>query len=284
MIKPKYLYHYTSIEGLSYILSSKQIRFSRLDLLDDLNEGKSKDPLDWGKYFFVSCWTEDSEESIPLWNMYTPEMKGVRIKLPMDMFKKHILDLNEIPSFLQFADTSIVPKDKNVIVKSYLPYEKLHGEDYIVISNCFSDNLWPLKVEYTNDLEKLNKKYIDYDEKRDITTIQYFEIAKYKKKVWAFQNEWRFRICCLNAVSSKFKDTMLEEDYFNLMMKKMSILGDGVSQKYFFMDLNDESFYNLEVLLGPKVDYSHEIIVKSLLNEYAPNAILSKSVLSGEIR
>ncbi len=284
MIKPKYLYHYTSIEGLSYILSSKQIRFSRLDLLDDLNEGKSKDPLDWGKYFFVSCWTEDSEESIPLWNMYTPEMKGVRIKLPIDMFKKHILDLNDIPSFIQFADTSIVPRDKNVIVESYLPYEKLHGENYIVLSNCFSAELWPLKVEYTNDIENLNKKYIHYDEKTDKTIISYFEIAKYKKKVWAFQNEWRFRICCLNAASYKLKNKMSEDDYFDLMMKKMSTLGDGVSQEYFFMDLNDKSLSTLEVVLGPKVDYSHEIIVKSLLKEYAPSALLSKSALSGEIR
>ena len=47
----------------------------------------------WGsleKFVYVSCWTEDSEESIPLWNLYTPNMHGVRIRMPEFPFKKNI--------------------------------------------------------------------------------------------------------------------------------------------------------------------------------------------------
>lgn len=43
----------------------------------------------FGKYVNVSCWTDDTEESIPLWNLYTPNMKGVRIGLPKFPFRKY---------------------------------------------------------------------------------------------------------------------------------------------------------------------------------------------------
>ncbi len=62
------IHHYTNIESLAMILSTKKIRFNRLDRMDDLEEGcveAQRIPL--GKYTYVSCWTEDDEESIPLW-------------------------------------------------------------------------------------------------------------------------------------------------------------------------------------------------------------------------
>jgi len=41
-MKPDYLYHYTSIESLAMILSTKKIRFNSLVHVDDLVEGKCK--------------------------------------------------------------------------------------------------------------------------------------------------------------------------------------------------------------------------------------------------
>ena len=149
MSKPDFLYHYTSIDGLAHILRSKKIRFSRLDLLDDVNEGQSKDSVDWRKYYFVSCWTADEEESIPLWHMYTPEMKGVRLKLPTKFFKSYEINLSEVPKFIHLADTSKAPEGANIRLLSYMPYDMLHGEDYFVMPNFFDDENWPLKVEYT---------------------------------------------------------------------------------------------------------------------------------------
>ena len=51
---PKYLYHYTSIEALALILSTKTIRFNSLNQVDDLTEGQSKDLKSIGNYFFIS--------------------------------------------------------------------------------------------------------------------------------------------------------------------------------------------------------------------------------------
>lgn len=284
MSKPESLYHYTSIEGLSHILATRQIRFSRLDLLDDVTEGQSKDVVDWRKYFFVSCWTADKEESIPLWSMYTPNMTGVRLKLPTKMFKMHILDINEVPDFIILADTSAAPAGANITMLSYLPYEKLHGEDYFVMTPCFEEKVWPFEVTYTDNEAKLNQNLINYNQETNKTIISSFEVAKYKKRVWAFQNEWRFRIYCHNAAPRSLKNITPKEEYFNLMLKELSSLGKGISQKYFFMELSDEAFDNIEVVLGPKVNPAHEIIVNSLIKAHCPKATLSKSRLMGQIR
>jgi len=75
-----YLYHYTSISTLGLILKYKKLRFNNLLDVDDLDEGR-RCGNPWGKYCFVSCWTDDPKESIPMWSMYSKDMKGIRIKL-----------------------------------------------------------------------------------------------------------------------------------------------------------------------------------------------------------
>ena len=74
----EYLYHYTSVSSLAMILKSKNIRFSPLSVLDD----KEEQMHNYSKYVFVSSWTDDELESIPMWKMYSSPTEGVRIKLP----------------------------------------------------------------------------------------------------------------------------------------------------------------------------------------------------------
>ena len=64
------LYHYTNLKTLALILKHRTLRFNRLDKVDDLEENVKSNGLNLGQYIFVSCWTEDAEESIPLWRMY----------------------------------------------------------------------------------------------------------------------------------------------------------------------------------------------------------------------
>ncbi|MDU0111472.1 hypothetical protein RT723_00250 [Psychrosphaera aquimarina] len=231
---PEYLYHYTNIESLAHILKSQQIRFSRLDLVDDMTEGQSNDAVDWQKYFFISCWTDDPVESIPLWHMYTKEMSGVRLKLPTSMFKFHTINPDELPTGLSLVNKSIIPEGKNYSIKSLLPYDRLHGEDYLVMSPSFKEDLWPCKIDYTDNESLLNQELISYNSKNDKTILSPYEIAKYKKKVWGFQNEWRFRIYCLNAPPRELMQTMPEREYNELMENEMKSFWKGVSQEYFF--------------------------------------------------
>ena len=70
------------------ILKNKTLAFNSLQNVDDLEECESKDIQQIGKICYVSCWTDDASESIPMWKMYTPNMQGVRIKLKKFPFKK----------------------------------------------------------------------------------------------------------------------------------------------------------------------------------------------------
>lgn len=80
------------------------------------------------------------------------------------------------------------------------------------------------------------------------------------------------------------KDKMTTQAYFELMLKELASLEKGVSQEYFFMELDDNVFNNMNIVLGPKVAASHEIIVESLIKSYCPKANLAKSTLTGSIR
>ena len=85
----EYLYHYTSIEKLALILKNRTIRLNPLDKMDDLQEQKTADVENIGKFVFVSSWTDDTSESIPMWKMYTAPSAGVRIKLRKNPFVWH---------------------------------------------------------------------------------------------------------------------------------------------------------------------------------------------------
>ena len=87
METPKKLYHYTTVNTLALILSSRSIMFNRADRVNDKREGSTSDLGSFAKYFFISCWTETGEENFALWNMYTPKMRGVRIELPIPFFE-----------------------------------------------------------------------------------------------------------------------------------------------------------------------------------------------------
>ena len=85
----EHLFHYSSINKLALILSSKRIRFNRLDFVNDPNEGSTSDFGSMAVYFFVSCWTKHKEENLALWNMYTEKMRGIRIELPLPLFNNY---------------------------------------------------------------------------------------------------------------------------------------------------------------------------------------------------
>ena len=48
--------------------------------MDDLQEKEASDIKNIGQFCYVSSWTDDETESIPMWNMYSTLDSGVRIK------------------------------------------------------------------------------------------------------------------------------------------------------------------------------------------------------------
>ncbi len=136
----EYLYHYTSIETLALILKNRTIRFNNLLNVDDPEEAETKDLGLSGKHCLVSCWTKSSEDTLPMWNMYTPRMKGVRIKMKMNPFKKYTYNKGD----MYFSEKTL----------SCIDYKGEYVNKVTIAAEC------PITAEvvYTNDEEVI----IDY--------------------------------------------------------------------------------------------------------------------------
>ncbi|UOU98554.1 hypothetical protein MUU74_00965 [Chryseobacterium daecheongense] len=143
----EYIYHYTSIETLALILNSKKIRFNSLKNVDDINETQFSDEngINLSSHTLISCWTNNDEENLAFWNMYTPNMKGVRIKISKDLFNKY-----------SFMTDEVVNLDENTLIQNCLVQKnECFNKDYWIIpfNNYFQE------IEYTND-ENLLKPII----------------------------------------------------------------------------------------------------------------------------
>lgn len=148
------IFHYTTIESLALILSHKTIKFSRLDRVDDLDEGKIKfrgTPL--SHIFFASCWSKDENESIAMWKLYTKDGVGVRIELESEtIFENKIQCLLENGSKEKiyqdlgnrhYFDTliitqSLVNYDHNPLAKiqeSIMPYKDSNNLEWLMLNS-----------------------------------------------------------------------------------------------------------------------------------------------------
>lgn len=107
--------------------------------MDDLDEGKSSDLGMYGRYTYISSWTDDSRENIPLWAMYTSDMQGVRIKMKKNIFDTEILKKGE--------DNN---KEDIVYSKGLINIQKRNN---ITFNPPYTAQLY--KVEYTDEESKL---------------------------------------------------------------------------------------------------------------------------------
>ena len=64
----EFLYHYTTLDKLALILRNRTIRLNPLDKMDDLQEQQTSDVKNIGQFCYISSWTDDSTESIPMWS------------------------------------------------------------------------------------------------------------------------------------------------------------------------------------------------------------------------
>lgn len=267
----EYLYHYTSIETLLLILKNKTIAFNSLQNVDDLEENNSKDIQQIGKICYVSCWTDDASESIPMWNMYTPNMQGVRIKLKRFPFKKYRFKCGEY----HFKSD----------VETFIDYEKLYNENKTTIAGEPQLS----KVIYTNDeeliypniksvkeeIQKLNDGRL---RKTALTNYSLKNIGRYKRKNWEFQHECRY-IINMSLWSMKELENCKSCDEQLKLIERIEDIKYKAPYNLFFLNLTNEALNDLEILLGPKITEAQEEIVKLIVEKYCPTAKILKSNL-----
>lgn len=265
------LYHYTTVDALALILKNKTLKFSRLDCVDDLEEGRVESSgIKLGKHFFVSCWTENPEESIPLWKMYSRDSYGVRISLDKDMFKKYVVKsgtYNGIPVIGS--------------IESLLPAEELFNKNYMPfppnITPSSVDSFFYRKVEYVDDVDKATEdivKIIPKGGNMVDMNIALGNVGRYKHKRWAFQEETRFVISFFPINPIQYNP-----DIVSTLVMNAYRTGTHVPFNSYYMHLRDDVFENLEIVLSPMASEGQKVIVENLCATYAPNAVVRESSL-----
>lgn len=265
------IYHYTNIGSLALILSSKKIRFTRLDMLDDMLESESfpSEAIFFAKRFFVSSWTKDSEENIALWKMYSSVDNGIRITMPIDPFNHYTIKA--------FAERNHgITKD---IISPLTKEEYFYNGKY-VINNIFSEKKHDFfkDVVYIDDVKGFYKSSIV---RREHTTIvdNLWDFGKFKEKKWSFQKESRFVLMAspLLPLSHPLVNGDVMKQYDTIPYGLASHMDQNV--ECIDVAFSDSAFSNMEITLPPCINSANRIIVQALLNQYNPSAIIHESTL-----
>lgn len=276
------IHHYTNIESLALILQSKKIRFNRLDRMDDLEEGRVEaQGIPLGKYTYVSCWTENDEESIPLWNMYAGKEMGVRVSLPEDMFKDHsmlgcIVGNEELGEKILDAMPTLAP---TVTLK--IPTSEYFGKNYLILPVHSHDlSTFYGQIFYTDDIQLYTSdvcKTTYHDNGTYDIELQINKVGTCKHSRWSFQKESRF---ILRIIPTEGEVTLFDAALFMERMIKTMTHGIQPQLEWYDLPLKDDIFDHLIVTLSPSITEGERLIVKALLNQYAPNAKIKESSLT----
>lgn len=262
---PPRLFHYTNIDTLAYILKTKKLKFNRLDKLDDTTEGLTQDTENAGKYFFVSSWTSLEEENLAFWSMYTNNMQGIRIEMKPYPFL-YLLNVDKWVGHQEYIEY------KNGEGPHYLPLiEEIKGDvladnRHLIFFNPvdkFLDN-----IVYTNDEDKLKPNYFT-----SIGAFRTNNIGKYKKEVWAFQKEWRYRLHYTNnkyyGYSGSLENIQKVIDHAKQRGTHKELIEKDIPDfTYKMMRLSDEALLDMKIVIGPKCTEADEIIINSLLKSF----------------
>ena len=266
------LHHYTTIETLALILHYRKIRFNKLTNVDDIEESELYGQINLAPYLYVSCWTTSSEENIPLWTMYTQNMCGVRISFDGKPF-----NYRKITN----SPENIIPvkgaKD------SPLTLEQIFNKDYLVDFGCLFEDKFGGHVTYTDEIENIYKDAVTLDPKgKFFDIVSPNMIALHKRKVWAFQEEYRFNLLAYPCPEGGYNVDNLKSIH---LFSRNAFLNKIVPPiDYIDVDICPEKIKNMVVTLGPLTTAADEMIVTSLLEKYAPEAKVRHSNLRGRIR
>jgi hypothetical protein len=253
---PEVLYHYTTITNLALILENRSIRFTRADKVNDLDEVKISDAPEIKQAVYLSCWTASEKESIPLWALYASHAKGIRIKLPSNMFKS----VGE-------------------------PYKSKNGK-FLIINLDFlknvvqrkTDRLWipylfgPFKVDYPPDNsvtvlrgnEDIRAKEIDVS-----------KVGTIKLEHWKFEEEYRFII---------FPNSLWHSGMKIFQYIRDDAINNPIMAEHVYIPLDPNILDKMEITMGPDAKDAEYYIVKALLEKYVKNGKILDSALKDKIR
>jgi len=278
--KESVIYHYTEISRLALILKNKTLRFNRLDRVNDLTEARIEKGINFGRLFFVSCWTNQGDESIPLWHMYTNRMAGVRVTLPQNPFR-----------YRPFAPPdNWQPIQKSGTIMSPIDFEDAFTDEYFILTSFLKDDDLGAPVRYVDDVQSVYKdavgiEWLPKSEFR-ISIKRLLDLPRLKAKCWSFEQEFRFILFIqpsLQLPPKGLAEQSFPEKLANHMANSLRE-GKGCALEYKDIDLSPDVLDEITVTLGPCCTEGERILVEELLERFTKNGRLERSALAGTIR
>lgn len=270
----EYLYHYTNVETLAMILSNKTIRFNSLEDVDDLQEKETSDLKGLGKLVFVSCWTEDGVEQIPMWKMYGSIESGVRIKMRKYPFKEKEFLAEGMETVA--GDKKTVGGGNRSVPGSLLSIAETMKMG-ILPPGPIRQNEILHKVIYTDDKSKLYPKILSRQEQT--YSVALGDMGKYKNLGWSFQKEWRYIV---HFIPFDYSNSNPCESFCNSMngiLKNTAIM----PFTHFDCEIEERAFSEMEITLSPKISAGNKVIVNALAEKYNPGMKVVESSFKGLI-
>jgi hypothetical protein len=274
------IFHYTSIESLALILQTRKLRFTRLDRVDDVQEAQAHAGINFGKFFFVSCWTQQSEESIPQWSMYSRAMQGVRLELPDYPFLSDLLRPKPDWGGIEWQGELLSP----------LPFESLWGPTYFVVPMFLKREHFAGPVEYVSSVSDLYAQSVRREVQPDGVVslkVDCLPLLPRRKSVdWQFQKEYRFSLFVMPSLPVPPSGPAAAQFFETVGQHMSTSFINNIDPGIDFIDLplSPHAFERLTVRAGPLATAGGIACVEALLARYAPSARLESSALSGSIR
>lgn len=267
----EYLYHYTSIESLALILKNRTIRLNPLDKMDDLQEQKTADVENLGKFVFVSSWTEDSIESIPMWKMYTNSTAGVRIKLRKNPFLRHGTYARDI---MEKVGIPLTPdSDPEGKIDTFLDLSEMMSKGYYSVQG-FNGKILE-KVQYTNDISKLEPTVVLDDGKG--LQLSTSDLGRYKNTHWEFQKEWRYIMTFMSIDFKAGMSAMLQ--LFQQSVIKMVQGKEKPPFRYYDLEIDPKYYAEMEIVCSPQMTAGNRVLLEAIVEKYNPSATIRESEL-----
>lgn len=265
----KMLYHYTSLEQLALILKNRAIRLSPLDAMDDLQEKKTADIPNLGKFIFISAWTSEKKESIPMWKMYSNTKAGVRVGLPVNPFSRNKITAEDIAK----AGFQRNPEDgKMEDIECFLNPVEMLSEGYLT-RQAFADSIL-VQVQYTDDIDLLEPKTETLLEGMEIGNFS--PLGRCKNKYWAFQKEWRY---LLEFVPMKLDSPDIMQMEYRSTMERMLLGIEKPPFPFYTLPIDPEAFSKMEIVMSPHLTEGNQVLLETLVQQYNPEAKVKKSEL-----
>ncbi len=169
------LWHYTSFEILKKILESKQLKFNRIDKVNDRLESKIFGDDELSHLVYISCFSKTECESIPMWDIYGKNKHGVRIGFQLKC--------------CDFSRNFIDNQGKTKCEPTVYPLEHIKKKNILCAD-------WYYDVEMKDivyDIDQFKNSFIRQNLDKSCNEIYNLTyMAAIKRREWQYEEECRF--------------------------------------------------------------------------------------------